>query len=69
MEFIVIELNLYLDTHPCDEDALHDYNCAVKMFEKYVKEYQERCAMMFAQGCCAKTDCWDWVEAPWPWEL
>ena len=24
-QFICVELNLYIDTHPCDEAALRDY--------------------------------------------
>ena len=28
MQFVALELNLYLDTHVCDEDALNDFKKA-----------------------------------------
>lgn len=40
MQFVALELNLYLDTHPCDPDALNDFNCAVEMLKKYKQAYE-----------------------------
>lgn len=37
MQFVALELNLYLDTHPCDKDALNDFNCAVQMVKNINK--------------------------------
>ncbi|MDF2930417.1 MAG: CotJB protein [Anaerospora sp.] len=40
IQFVAIELNLYLDTHPCDQDALNDYNCAVELLIIRGREWQ-----------------------------
>ena len=70
MEFVAIELNLYLDTHPCDSDALNDYNCAVEMIRKLMKEYEECYGPLLPFGMAAtKEDEWQWAQGPWPWEM
>jgi len=68
MEFVAIELNLYLDTHPCDQDGLNDYNCAIEKLDKLMSEYTAEYGSLLAQGFhgCKK---WLWIEQPWPWEM
>jgi spore coat protein JB len=70
MEFVAVELNLYLDTHPCDVEALNDFNCAVKMIKKIKKEYEEAYGplMNFGMGGLTKEP-WQWIDEPWPWEM
>jgi len=70
MEFVAIELNLYLDTHPCDEGAVNDYNCAVQMLRQLKKEYVEHYGPLsnFGWGGYSRTP-WQWSKGPWPWEL
>lgn len=70
MEFVAIELNLYLDTHPCDMDALNDYNCAVEMVRKLMMEYEECYGPLLPFGMqLSKGNEWQWAEGPWPWEM
>ena len=69
MEFVAVELNLYLDTHPCDADALNDYNCAVEAICKLKKEYEEEYGPLMNFGFSSSEAPWQWVEGPWPWEL
>lgn len=70
MEFIAIELNLYLDTHPCDSEALNDYNCAVDAARKLVKKYEAVYGPLYNFGISPNTASeWQWINDPWPWEL
>ena len=58
--FAAWELRLYLNTHPCDQQAL-------QLFRKYaLKADQPNYAGAFAGDC---GDRWSWTEAPWPWEF
>jgi spore coat protein JB len=70
MEFVALELNLYLDTHPSDMDALNDFNCASEMLKKYKHAYEQEYGPLlnFGMGGYAQ-ETWQWVEDPWPWEL
>lgn len=66
-EFICIDINLYLDTHPDDERALADYNCYAEQLEvlkaMYVREYGplENFGNSISEGT------WKWVKQPFPW--
>lgn len=70
MEFVAVELNLYLDTHPCDSDALNDYNCAVERIRELKQEYEAEFGPLlnFGMGGFSKEP-WQWAMGPWPWEL
>lgn len=70
MEFVAIELALFLDTHPCDGDALNDFNCAAEILDKYKREYEEEFGPLlgFGMGGLSKNG-WQWAQGPWPWEL
>lgn len=84
LEFTVLELNLYLDTHPCDEEALDDhqkYTCKLKDIKR---NYQKKYGPLTA-NCCQdqypwESGCeqdyeyegkylWDYIESPWPWQI
>lgn len=70
MEFIAIELNLYLDTHPCDTEALNDFNCAVDSLKKLVRKYEAQYGPLYNFGVSQNChDSWLWINSPWPWEL
>ncbi|HMM22677.1 MAG TPA: spore coat protein CotJB [Selenomonadales bacterium] len=70
MEFVAVELNLYLDTHPCDEEAINDYNCAVEALRQLKKEYESQYGPLlnFGMGGFSRTP-WQWAMGPWPWEI
>lgn len=58
--FAAWELRLYLNTHPCDQQAL-------KLFRQLArKTRQPNYATSFAQDC---DEGWRWTDAPWPWEF
>ncbi|MBU2700814.1 spore coat protein JB [Sporomusaceae bacterium BoRhaA] len=69
MEFVAIELQLYLDTHPCDSDALNDYNCAVDVLRKYQLKYEDEFGSIMEIGHHGVNGKWDWVNSPWPWQM
>lgn len=63
LDFAIIELALYLDTHPDDEKAL----CLHRKYAKEVKElkdkYQKVYGPLTINYPCNK---WRWLEEPWP---
>ena len=42
LDFVVIELALYLDTHPTDRNAMEYYNHYNRMTNQAKKEYSEK---------------------------
>ena len=70
LQFVAVELNLYLDTHPCDQEALNDYNCAAERLEALKKEYEAEFGPLLNFGFSeADADHWQWIDSPWPWEM
>lgn len=70
MEFVAVELNIYLDTHPCDGEAINDYNCAVEVLRKMKQDYESCYGPLFNFGWGGQSEMpWQWIEGPWPWEI
>jgi len=66
--FMLVELNLFLDTHPDNEKARELYNTysaeLTSLREAYFASYGP--TMNF--GICPVGDSFSWVNSPWPWE-
>ena len=65
LDFAIIELGLYLDTHPDDQRAL----CMHREYCKQAKDLKDKYQKMYGPLTifypCNK---WRWLEQPWPWE-
>lgn len=65
LQFAIIELGLYLDTHPDDERAL----CLHRKYARELKDLQDKYQKVYGPLTinfpCNK---WRWLEMPWPWE-
>jgi spore coat protein JB len=65
--FVIKELNLYLDTHTKDRDALEMLKNLNKLMqeatEKIVRMYGPQTIMDLTSG-----DEFTWIDNPWPWE-
>lgn len=63
--FAIIELGLYLDTHPDDEKALCLHKEYSNRFKELSDKYQKVYGPLTIMFPCNK---WRWLEEPWPWE-
>ena len=65
--FAVQELALYLDTHPCDSEALELYRSYQKKYHDLMQKYSEECKpLTHTNPVNHKT--YTWMNDPWPWE-
>ncbi len=65
LNFAIIELGLYLDTHPEDQKALCLHNKYCKELDELEEQYQKAFGPLTIKFPCNK---WRWLEEPWPWE-
>lgn len=65
--FALIDINLYLDSHPDDEKAIVYFNKYQQINKEVRREYEERFGPLTASGVDT-CDGWTWVRDPWPWE-
>ena len=65
LNFAVIEISEYLDTHPNDQKAI----CLHKEYSNKLNELENKYQKVFGPLTiyfpCNK---WRWLEEPWPWE-
>ncbi len=66
--FAVLEAQLYLDSHPDCTEALAYYNKYKKLCEEAKADYEATYGPLTVDSD-ANDECWQWVKAPWPWEL
>ena len=65
LNFAIIELGLYLDTHKDDEKALCLHRKYAKEYRELTDKYQKVYGPLTINFPCNK---WRWLEEPWPWE-
>ena len=67
VDFVLKELNLFLDTHPCHKAALTKFQKyeqkAAILKSEYVKLYGP-----LTPSTNNNTETWEWNDGPWPWE-
>ena len=66
-QFVAVELNLYLDTHPGDEPARADYLFYSQTLEDLIKNYEAQYGPLMNFGH-SSTDVGCYVESQWPWD-
>ena len=67
LEFVLVELGLYLDTHQGDAEAFTLYQQYAAM-EKEAREKYEAAHGPVTQAATANAQSWSaWLNDPWPW--
>lgn len=67
IDFTLVDLMLFLDTHPDDKEAMEYFNHYAKIKDKMVKDF----SMMYyplTKDLAESTTEWRWSAAPLPWE-
>lgn len=67
IDFTLVELNLYLDTHPHDKQAMEYFNHYVRIKNQMVKDFSSRYYPL-TTDTSTDTRAWQWALAPMPWE-
>ena len=65
--FVVVDMQLYLDTHPCDEEALAYYKVSVENYKNAKQKYEEQFGPLTAVNA-VNCERWEWADTPLPWE-
>lgn len=68
ISFACYDTLLYLDTHPCDREALEYYEECRRMRVEALEEYARAYTPLTADTAEACDGKWNWVMDKWPWE-
>jgi spore coat protein JB len=69
IDFVLVELTLYLDTHPTDMSALQQFNHFSSKRKEIAADYEERFGPLLQFGLSYSRYPWQWSQDPWPWQL
>lgn len=69
VDFVLVELTLYLDTHPTDMQAIQQYNQLAQRRRQLVQAFEMTYGPMMAYGHSFSRFPWQWTETPWPWQV
>lgn len=61
-DFYMHELNLYLDTHPMDKEAIKLFKNAREMYNQYANEYTENYGPLEINTLKINNDYWEWLN-------
>ncbi len=67
ISFTLIELNLYLDTHPHDKQAMEYFNHYARIENQLKEDFSSKYYPLTIL-LSSDTKDWSWTLAPMPWE-
>lgn len=67
IDFTLVELNEYLDTHPHDRQAMEYFNHYARIKNQMARDFSARYFPLTAD-MSTDTREWNWVLSPIPWE-
>jgi spore coat protein JB len=69
VDFVLVELTLYLDTHPQDQNAIHQFNQYAQQRKKIKRAIESKYGPLQQYGNSYSGMPWNWSSGPWPWQL
>lgn len=69
LDFVLVELTLYLDTHPQDVQAIQQYNQFAVARRRVADQYEQEYGPLLHYGHSFSRAPWEWDNTPWPWQV
>ena len=66
--FVLTELDLYLDIYPFDNNIVNTYNKILNDKKNLCDMYEQKFGPLTLEGLNIGNNDWNWVKGPWPWE-
>ena len=67
VQFMVLDIALYLDTHPCDTAMINKHNFYADMLRGLMADYEKTYNEPLTIYSISPEDRWAWVSEKWPW--
>lgn len=68
-DFALVELTLYLDTHPNDMQAVQQFNQLSQRRRQIAHEFEIKYGPLLQFGLSYSRFPWQWIDTPWPWQV
>ncbi|MBD2848256.1 spore coat protein CotJB [Paenibacillus sp. IB182496] len=68
-DFALVELTLFLDTHPNDMQALQQFNQLAQQRRQCAQQFEQQYGPLLQFGQSYSRYPWQWAQQPWPWQV
>lgn len=68
LDFMAVDMQLFLDTHPDDTNAIAKYNSIIREADNLRAQYEKSVGPLFLFRSYSPTENFQWIDNPWPWE-
>ena len=68
LDFALVEINLYLDTHPYSRTALNHFERILRERNQAAERYESAFGPLTAMGNGTRDE-WMWSTGTWPWQI
>ena len=68
-DIILLDLSLYLDTHPEDLEAIQKINHYYLERKTLVEIYEKNYGPLLSFDPRSSTNLLKWMDTPWPWQI
>lgn len=65
--FMIVDLALFLNTHPMERETIVEYNRYVMQWRGLKENYDKNFGMLTQHDSLSPYP-WQWKDEPWPWE-
>ncbi|WP_413309111.1 spore coat protein CotJB [Bacillus sp. 1P10SD] len=69
VDFVLVELTLYLDTHNDDLESINQFNHYAKERKRLKKAFESQFGPLLQYGNSYSGYPWNWDDSPWPWQV
>ncbi|WLR44254.1 spore coat protein CotJB [Bacillus carboniphilus] len=69
IDFVLVDLTLYLDTHPKDLQAVEQFNQYANYSKQLKQQFETLYGPLQQYGNSYSDRNWFWGTAPWPWQV
>lgn len=70
IDFVLVDLNLYLDTHPTDTKAIAQFQQFQKRKQNLVSQFEAAFGPLYGTGMSpVPGSSYTWAQTPWPWQV
>ncbi len=69
VDFVLVELTLYLDTHPDDAQAFAQFTQFQRRKLNLMQQFEATFGPLCEYGNSPSLNSWTWSLGPWPWQV
>lgn len=68
-QFALYDLSLFLDSHPCDQQAMQLRKLYTDKLNKLIDVYEQSYGKLIQTQDDVEDNWKDWISNPWPWDF